>query len=176
MYTKSFIFLQELGPNQVRYQPNKQAINHEQTRQINIKRWYIDCLPEPYATSPPPGIPSGVPETSGCWPDGQFDAVAENRNIILSDPPFIERRKWKNDIFMFFYLKIDQLRFWFLYKNDMRIYDTRTFLELKSLPKVNVFLLLLLTDNPSFDEVGVGAPLRLLNILNYFFNECWVKI
>ena len=71
---------------------------------------------------------------------------------------------------MFFYLKIDQLRFWFLYKNDMRIYDTRTFLELKSLPKVNVFfLLLLLTDNPSFDEVGVGAPLRLLNILNNFF-------
>ena len=70
---------------------------------------------------------------------------------------------------MFFYLKIDHFRFWFLHKNDMRIYDTRTFLELKSLRNVNGFLILLLTDNPSFDEVGVGAPLRLLNILNYFF-------
>jgi len=28
--------------------------------------WYLDCLPGPYATSPPPGIPSGVPGTSGC--------------------------------------------------------------------------------------------------------------
>ena len=44
-----------------------------------------------------------------------------------------------------------------------------TFLELKALRNVNVFLLLLLKANPSFEEVGVGAPLRLLNMLTFFF-------
>ena len=58
---------------------------------IRLKTRYLDCLPGPYATSPPQDIPSGVPGTSGCWPDGQFDAVAENINITLNDPPFIER-------------------------------------------------------------------------------------
>ncbi len=74
---------------------------------------------------------------------------------------------------MFFYLKIDHFRFWFLHKNDMRIYDTRTFLELKSLRNVNGFLILLLTDNPSFDEVG-GR--RSFPIIKYFKLIFFMKV